>query len=148
MSDELIGIALALLAAGGWASASIFARLGLQHVRNTTGTMVSMVAGLAVVGAVAIPFYGDRIPALPLAAFGWFALLGLLNFPLGRFFSYTAMHLAGVARASPIVSTSPLWATIIAIIILNEAPTPLTLVGAVAIVGGLALIMSERTTRV
>ena len=148
MSDELTGIALALLGALGWASSSIFARLGLQHVRNTTGTMISMLVGLAVVGAVAIPFYGDRIPALTLVAFGWIALMGLLNFPLGRFVSYTAIQIAGVARASPIISTSPLWATIIAVVFLNESPTLLTLVGAVAIVGGLALIMSKRATRV
>ncbi len=147
MSDELIGITLALLAAAGWATSSIFARLGLQHVRNTTGTMVSMVTGLVVVGAVALPFYGSRILLLPLVAFAWFALLGLLNFVLGRFASYTAIHLAGVVRASPMVATSPLWATIIAIIFLNEAPTLLTLVGAVAIVGGLVLIMSELSTR-
>ena len=147
MSDELIGISLALLAAVGWASSAIFARLGLQHVRNTTGTMVSMVTGLAVVGAVALPFYGGRILLLPLVAFAWFALLGLLNFVLGRFVSYTALQLAGVARASPVISTSPLWATTIAIIFLNEAPTIFTLLGAVAIVGGLALIMSERATR-
>ena len=147
MSDELIGITLALLAAVGWAGSSIFARLGLQHVRNTTGTMVSMVTGLAVVAAVALPFYGGRILLLPLVAFAWFALLGVLNFVLGRFFSYTAIHLAGVARASPVVSTSPLWAMIIAVIFLNETLTILTLIGAVAIVGGLALIMSERATR-
>ena len=147
MSNELIGITLALLAAAGWATSSIFARLGLQHVRNTTGTMVSMVTGVVVVGAVALPFYGSRILLLPLVAFAWFGLLGLLNFVLGRFFSYSAIHLAGVARATPIVSTSPLWAMIIAVIFLNEVPTLLTLVGAVTIVGGLALIMSERTTR-
>ena len=148
MSDELIGIVLALLAAIGWAISSIFARLGLQHIRNTTGTIVAMVAGIAAVGAVALPFYGSSILLLPLVAFAWFALLGLLNYVLGRFFSYTAIHLAGVARASPVISTSPFWAIIIAIVFLNETPTIFTLIGAMAIFSGLALIMSDRTTRV
>ena len=103
MSGEMIGIALGLLSALGFGASPLLVRIGLRYVRTTTGTLVSMLAALLVVGAIAIPLHAEEMLALPLVAFGWFAVLGLVNYPVGRFLNFTSVRLAGVARSSHLV---------------------------------------------
>ena len=70
--------------------------------------------------------------------------MGFLNFPLGRMFNYTSVTLVGVSKASTVVATSPLFATILAVIILGERVSPITLLGTVAVIGGLALTLNQK----
>ena len=93
---------------------------------------------------LALVFNRDAFPALTVVAFLWFALSGLFNFALGRFFNTVSIQLAGVARATPLFSTAPLFATILAILFLGESVTPWLLLGTVTIVGGIVLITSEQ----
>ena len=146
MSDELLGIPLALLATIGWGTSAIFVRLGLQHVRTSAGLLVSMLAGILLVGVIAIPLHWEEIVALSLVAFGWFGVMGLINFVLGRQLNYHGLRLAGVARAMPVLSTAPLFATAISIAFLGETVNLLTLLGTGAIVTGIALVVSQRPT--
>ena len=146
MSDALAGIGLALVAAAGFAASALFARLGLQYVRTTTGVLVSIWASLMVVTIVAVPFYFDDLLGLPAVALFWLFLIGLVHYPMGRFFKYTGVRLAGVARASPLYSTSSLFAVVIAIAILGESPSLLALLGTLAIVVGVVLVASQGDT--
>ena len=139
----MIGIVLALLAALWFGSAPYFARLGLRHMSTTAGTLVSMVSALLVVGIIAIPIHRGELLSLPLVLLGWLALLGFLNYPLGRFLNFSGVRLAGVARATPLLATSPLWAMIMAIMFLGETPGLLTALGALSVMGGVALIVRE-----
>jgi drug/metabolite transporter (DMT)-like permease len=74
----------------------------------------------------------------------WFVLLGLIQFPGGRFLNYTGIRLAGVARATSISGTSPLFAALLAILFLGEQVTSSIVLGTVAVAAGLALVMSQR----
>lgn len=144
MSEAMVGILLGLLGAFLFGSSPMFARLGLQYVRTTTGVFTSLLAGSVLVGSLAIPLHAREMLSLPVAALLLIVLLGLLNFPLGRYFNFVAVRLAGVARATPILSTSPLFAVVIAIVFIDETPTLLTLIGGLIVVSGVALIVSER----
>ena len=139
-----LAIFLALLAAMSWGTGAIFVRLGLQHMRSTTGTVVSLVAGLLFFGLIALITHTDEMFHLSAVALAWFALLGIINYPLGRFFNYTGIHLAGVGRATPIMSCAPLVAVALGVFLGGETLTPLITLGTVAIVGGMVLILSER----
>ena len=94
--------------------------------------------------SLALVFNPDVFPELTAVAFVWFALSGLFNFALGRFFNAVSIQMAGVARATPLFSTAPLFATILAVIFLGESVTPWLIVGTVTIVCGIALITSEQ----
>jgi drug/metabolite transporter (DMT)-like permease len=140
----MLGIAFGLLAATCWGFSAILVRLGLQHLRPTTGTWVSMIPGGIMVMGLALVFNLDDITTLVAIAFLWFALGGLFNFALGRFLNAVSIQLAGLARATPLFSTAPLFATILAIIFLGETITPWLLLGTLTIVSGIALITSEQ----
>ena len=109
-----------------------------------TGVFLSIVVGTLIIGALAIPLHGTEILAVPLAALVWIIVLGVLNFPLGRYFAFTAVHMVGVARAMPVLSVAPLFAAVLAFVFIGETPTLLSLVGALSVVGGVILIVSER----
>lgn len=140
----MLGMFLAFLAACGWGTSAIFVRLALQHMPATAGALLSLVSGSLLIFSLALLVNFDAIPTLPAIAFGWFALVGFIQYPMGRFFNYRSIHLAGVARASPLLATSPLFATIWAVTLGGERPGLLTIMGGLAIVTGVALIVSGR----
>ena len=140
----MVGVVFGLLAATCWGFSAIFVRMGLQYLRPTTGTWVSLIPGGVIVMGLAVVFNLDDITTLATIAFFWFALGGLFNFALGRFLNAVSIQLAGVARATPLFSTAPLFATILAILFLGETITPWLLLGTLTIVSGIALITSEQ----
>ncbi len=140
-----LAIVFALLAATGWGAGAIFARLGLQHMRSTTGTVVSLAAGVVMAGTLALAVNRDVMFALPAVAFLWFLLLGTINYPLGRYLNFRGVHLAGVSRASPILAAAPVVAVILGITLGGESLTPFIALGTAAIIGGVVLIVTERT---
>ena len=140
----MLGIAFGLMAATCWGFSAILVRLGLQYIRPTTGTWLSLLPGCVLIMGLALVFNRDVFPTLTVVAFLWFALSGLFNFALGRLFNAVSIQMAGVARATPLFSTAPLFATILAVIFLGESVTPWLILGTVTIVCGIALITSEQ----
>ncbi|MCH7787742.1 MAG: EamA family transporter [Chloroflexi bacterium] len=140
----MLGIALGLSAALGFGLSAIFARLALQHMRATTGTLISLIVGTVIAMALAFAIYPDKILGLSAVAFLWFLLSGFINFPLGRVLNYVSVGLVGVSRSTSIVGASPIFATTLAVTIGGESLSLLTLLGTFSIIGGLALILSQR----
>ena len=140
----MLGILFALTAAMAWAAGAIFARLSLLHLRSSTGTIVSLIVGVAVVMSLVLLFYRDYVGALSGAIFLWFALSGLLQSLLGRFLNYSSVQRIGVSRALPIIGAAPLFATLFAVLFTGEQLTLPLLAGTTAIIGGVALIVSSQ----
>ncbi len=144
MSDPLSGAFFAALASTSWAAGACFARLGMQQVGSRTGTFISLAAGFVTISVVAWVMDSRALFAVSPSTLLWFALLGLIQFPGGRFLNYTGIRLAGVARATSISGTSPLFAALLAIFFLGEQVTSSILFGTLGVAVGLALVMSQR----
>jgi len=140
----MMGIVLALMAAGGFGSTAVFARLGLEHMRAATGTLFSLIVSSAIAVAIALGLHASEIFGLGGSALAWLAIAGVLSFPLGRLLNYTGVSLAGVSRASPIIGAAPLFATALALSLGGESLSTPILVGTVSIIGGLVLILSQQ----
>ena len=140
----MTGIVLSLLAALGFGATAVFARLGLQGMPTRYGTLISLAVSATAAMAIAAALHPGEIVGLGAVSLGWLFLVGLFNFPVGRMFNYMSVRLAGVSKASTVVATSPLFATGLAVIILGESVNAVTLAGTVAIIGGLALTLSEK----
>ena len=137
------GVVFSLLAATGFGATAVFARLGLQHIRPTSGTLISLMVSTALAMIVALSLHSREIFGLDGAVFLWLALAGALNFPLGRLLNYTGVLFAGVSRASTIVGISPLFAAAFAVLVAGESVNAPILLGTVSIVGGLAMILGQ-----
>ena len=139
----MTGIIFSLLAASGFAATAVFARTALQRMSAPYGTLLSLFVSTVAAMAIAAVLHPDELLGISAVALGWLFLVGFLNFPLGRMFNYTSVMMVGVSKASTVVATSPLFATILAVIILGERVSPITLLGIVAVIGGLALTLNQ-----
>jgi len=144
---RMFGVVLAALAACAWGASAIFVRMGTQRLNVTMGTLISLMAGLFFSLSVALLVARDALFSVSLVALAWFALIGILQFPMGRFFNYQAVSRLGVGRSIPLVSTAPLFAVAIAIIFTGERVTPFLIVGALTIFGGIYLIVTAGQQR-
>ena len=140
----MLGVLLSLAAALGFGGSAVLARVGLQYVSPVTGTLVSLLVGIVITTTLALLLHFDDIWALTAIAFGWFLLVGVLNYPLGRLLNFNSVSKVGVARATPVVGASPLFAAALAVTIGGETMTWTIFVGTLAIVGGIALIVSQK----
>ena len=140
----MLGVALSLAAALGFAGSAVFARIGLEHVRPTTGTLVSLFIGIAITLTLSIIFHQNEIIALSGIAFLWFFVSGVINFPIGRLLNYTGVSKIGVAKATPVVGSSPLFAALLAVTVGGETINSFIIIGTLAIIAGVALIVGQR----
>jgi transporter family protein len=139
-----LGILLAFLSLFGFSSSDIFARLGLQRLPPALGAFISVLTGFLVTSILAVALHFDELMALDPRAFLWAFLYGVVTFALARLILYMALSIAGAARTTPIISISPIFATLLAIIFLDERPNWLMGLGILMSVSGMALILSER----
>ena len=134
----MTAIILSLAAAFSWGCSAVLVRSGLKYVSSTaTGTLISLVAGLAFTAALVLAFQLDEARAISLEAILLFAVIGVLNFPMGRFFNYMAMSRLGVGRSTPILAAAPFFAMVTAVAFTGEDVQLATLVGAGLILAGL-----------
>lgn len=140
----MLGILLGLSAAAGFGGSAVLARVGLQYVKPVTGTLISLFVGIIVTTILAFAFNYQDIRGLAAIAFAWFLLVGILNYPMGRLLNYNSVSKLGVSKAAPIVGASPLFAAALAITIGGETMNLYIFVGTVAIISGIALIVSQK----
>lgn len=142
----MMGVLLALLASVGWGASAVLARPGLQQVKPAQGTLISMVASFALVAGVTLLLQREALARVSAWTVVWFALIGLLNFPMGRFFNYLGLSYIGVSRSTPVLASSPLFAMALAVVFTGETVTVPILIGTLALLVGLYLVMSDRGT--
>ena len=139
----MLGVILAIIASASWGASAVVARLGLLIMYAVAATWLSLITGCILLTPIVCFQYSGDIAHLDWSSYAWFALMGFLNFPLGRLLNYTSVRLAGVTRATPILAIAPLFSVTIAIIFLGEQATGWLLAGTAAIVAGVILIVTD-----
>ncbi|MCZ6866930.1 MAG: EamA family transporter [Chloroflexi bacterium] len=117
-----LAILFGFLAALGFGSGAIFARLGLQRLSPKVGVFVSVCTSFLFTSVLVLLFHTADVLSLTPIAFLWFFFFALITFPLARLFNYSAINLAGASRSTPMLAVSPVFATVIAMITLGERP--------------------------
>ena len=141
MGDEAIAVLLALLAALSWGFSAVLVRLGLRDMSTSTGTLVSLAAGFVFTACLVAVFEPDEARGVSASALAVFAIIGVLNFPLGRFFNYLSIGRLGVGRSTPILASAPLFAMAIAVAFTGETVGAATFAGTGLILAGLYITL-------
>jgi drug/metabolite transporter (DMT)-like permease len=141
----MIAIALALTAAASWGFSAVLVRLGLRDMTTSLGTLISLVAGLLLTGVLVLVWQREELASVSLNAVLLFAVIGILNFPMGRFFNYLSMSHLGVARSTPLLASAPLFAVLLAVLVTGERLEVSTALGIALIFAGLYVTLSGRT---
>ncbi len=138
-----LGIILGLLAAAEWGVAAVLIRVGLQQVNATLGTMISITTSFFFTLILTLIMAPGALVGIISSAILWFALIGVLQFPIGRYFNYSSIARIGVGKTIPITATAPLFAVAIAVIFTGEQLAVPLLLGAVSIFVGIYLVVSS-----
>lgn len=141
MGVYVLGIFAAMLASLGWGTDAVLARQGLRQIPPALGTFLSLCAGLAMAAIILLVTDPAGLAQYPPGAFAWFALIGVINFLVGRQCNYNATKRLGATRAVSIMACSPLISIILAVALTGERVNVLQLIGVVAIVGGVVLVV-------
>jgi DME family drug/metabolite transporter len=142
----MLSVALALGAALSWGFGAVFVRLALRDMSAALGTLISLVAGFLFTALLVAVFQLDAALSLSAEALLLFGIVGIFNFPLGRFLNYLSMSHIGVGRSTPILASSPLFAMVLAIIFIGESLNLAAIAGTALIMAGLYVtIMSPAT---
>jgi drug/metabolite transporter (DMT)-like permease len=141
----VLPVGLALVAAASWGFSAVLVRSGLRHLTPVVGTLVSLVAALLLTLALVLVLQPDELLDVSTKALLMFAIIGILNFPMGRFFNYLSMSHLGVGRSTPILASAPLFAVLGAVVFTGEAVELATVAGMALILGGLYLTLTARS---
>ncbi len=128
----------ALGAAFFFGFAHILVRYGLRTGTPTTAITFNLATMGLVLFTVMGPWADWDQRSAP--AMGWFMLGGALAPLTTQFLFYAAIVRVGVARASPLRNTSPLFAGLLAVAWLDEQWTPALLSGTVLIILGATVL--------
>jgi drug/metabolite transporter (DMT)-like permease len=141
LSDALLGAGLATLASFMFAVQYLFVRLGTREGSVTHVIWVTLLCNVVVLVPATLLFYDFAMSMRALLAF---AAAGVTGSILGRIFIFTSIERLGASRTSPIVASNALFATLLAVVFLDESLTLIHFLGVVLIVAGVAVI-SYRT---
>ncbi|MXV63014.1 EamA family transporter [Natronorubrum sp. JWXQ-INN-674] len=124
------------------ASMTVILRKGTDQGTANSALVVVLVGNIVVfVPAAFLLYYPDlQITSL---SFLTFVAAGLFGTMLGRAFYYTSIERIGANRSDPIRASQPLYATVIAVIVLGEVLTLPHFIGILLMIGGVAMIVLE-----
>ena len=119
-------------------------RVGTQRVAPPVATFYTVLVGAILVTSIAFAVNFEDIKTLPLEAYGWITLMGILAYCVARVLHNSAIRMVGAARSVPMISVQPLLAFITGVFILGERPSLLVTAGTLIIVVGILLVMLPR----
>lgn len=139
-SQGVSGIALAIGASMCWAAGSTLIKLGLS---GTSPLVVNMIR-LPVVALILVALVTWREQPASFSSYDWKSLLqtgsaGILEQGIGSVLWFMSIELIGVAKATILANTSPLFVIPFAIIVLKEKVTLRVILGTVFCVVGIWL---------
>ncbi|QSX00677.1 DMT family transporter [Haloterrigena alkaliphila] len=145
-STGLEVLALALLPAILWGFTPIFDKRGMAAGGGSVqASLVVVVVDSSLYWlAIAVLYGRAAFSGLTLETVAVFAVAGIVGTALGRITIFVGVDKVGASLNSAILSTRPLFATLIALVWLGEPLGPVTGVGIVVLVAGLALLTVSR----
>ncbi|WP_137291108.1 DMT family transporter [Natronorubrum halophilum] len=145
-STTLEVLALALLPAVLWGFTPIFDKRGMAAGGGSVqASLVVVIVDSAIYWLVIAAVYGrSAFSGLTLEVLAVFAFAGVVGTALGRVTIFVGVDKVGASLNSTILSTRPLFATMIALVFLGEPLGPVTGVGIVILVAGLAALTASK----
>jgi uncharacterized membrane protein len=132
----------ALQAALCFSIAQIFVRRGLVQSNALTGSLISLGTSATILWLFALligPLSALRSPAV-----GYFIAGGFFAPAIGQTLGYIGMERIGIARSAPIVNTSPMFSSVLAVLLLGEIWLPRNIMGTCFVILGVVILSVSR----
>jgi len=134
---------IAMFSAMGWAGDSMFVRLGVRKSSIIAAMFLSFLVSATCIGSYLLIFHSWQTFKSP--AIFYFVASGCVQPLLARALYYTGIARLGVSRAGPLRGAEPLFATVIAVALLQERPSIWVYLGTMLIVTSLWLLLGKQS---
>ncbi len=150
MSATLDVLLLSLASGMFWGIGPIFSKFGMERGgRSERATLVVLSVGAVVFWGISLGSGGGvgGVGRLPAAALSAFVVSGLCGTSLAWLLWFRGIDRIGASVSNVVFYSQPLFAVILAALVLGEQLTPTIAVGAVLVVGGITLlsVSNDRT---
>lgn len=141
LPPQIAGPLLGVVAAVSLSVAALAIRRGSSAEDGSSfdALLVVLVVNVVILTPLALVVYYPEY-GLTARSVGAFAAAGLVGTVLGRMGYYKSIELVGASRAAPVKSSMPLYATLFAVLFLEEAVSGLRWAGIAVIIVGIAVI--------
>lgn len=99
-----------------------------------------IVNAIVSIGGLAVTLYRGTLLTSTWEPLLWYAAIGVVGPGIGRIALLIGINRMGLGRSVTISSCTPLWSTLIAVVLLGERPSFWVVMGTAAIVAGVALL--------
>ncbi len=140
-----IGEVSAIMAALFWSIAAVLYKIGLKDMKPFPAIMVRTTAALGFMFILNILLHSYDL-TIPLMAFLFLSLGGLLRLFLGGYLYFRGLEYASVSRVLPMIFTFPLFTMVLSWLILKEAIGPGVVMGTILIVLGILVLSREKAS--
>jgi drug/metabolite transporter (DMT)-like permease len=112
-----------------------------QGMRTVSPFLSALIINLMVgLGGLTVSLYRGTLQDSSLTPLLWFVAMGIAGPGIGRISHLIGITKMGLNRSVTISSATPIWATLIAIVVLGESPSFPVLLGTMSIVSGVWLL--------
>lgn len=125
--------------------AHVLIRRGLIESNAMTGSFISLTMSAVVLWCLA-PFFVPLAPLWTPAIFIFIAA-GIFAPGIGRTMSYLGIERIGVARSVPIVNSSPIFASVFAVMFLGEVWVFQNIMGTILVIAGVVILSMVRPSQ-
>ncbi|MFB6151027.1 MAG: EamA family transporter, partial [Haloarculaceae archaeon] len=133
-------VALALLAAAGWGAGSPLSKLGMERGGTPNQVALTVLTISATSYWTALVVRGEAVFEHAAWVVGLFVVTGLFATAMARVLTFEGVDRLGSSVNSAGVNTRPVWATVMAVVLLGESVTLQMTAGIVVVVGGLVVL--------
>ncbi|MCL7476174.1 MAG: DMT family transporter [Methanosarcinales archaeon] len=140
-----IGEITAILAAVFWSIAAIMYKIGLRDVKAMPAILVRTTFAMVFMFLLNTLLHTSDY-SMPLIAFFFLSLGGLLRLLLGGYLYFRGLEYASISRVLPLIFTFPLFTMVLSWLLLKEAIGPGVVMGTVLIVLGIVVLSREKAS--
>lgn len=137
---SFLGAGLATAAALAFALQYLFVRVGTADGSVSDVMLVSLVCNVTVVVPLGLALTPVQVTTVSI---GSFVAAGIVGSLLARVLEFQSIQKIGASRTSPIVAANVLFATVLAVIVLDESVSASHFAGIILVVGGVAVLSWE-----
>lgn len=140
-----LGVGFAVIAAFCLAGQALTVRLATRDTASSHVLLIILLINAVIIVPLAVGVHG--FVTMTATAIFAFVAAGIVSTMLGRALFYGGVERVGAARAEPLKASMPLYATILAVVFLDEVVGGIQFIGVVLIVSGIVIISWDGATR-
>lgn len=144
MDLNLIGETAAIFTSGLWTfNSMLFASAG-KRIGSFSVNAYRIIIAIGLLGVAHVMFLGSLLPAASNEQWFWMGMSGIVGLGIGDFGLFAALVIIGPRRSVLMMTLSPIFASIVAYLMLDETVSQPSLAGIAITLTGVATVILEK----